>query len=383
VNPAAALGTRLMLMLGPEIAVPAPAPIVEALESVEVQQSSEGRDGFQFTFGLGRGATDVVDYPLLANPLLRPFTRVVVVVIVGAPPRVLIDGFITNHQISATNDPGGSRLTVTGEDARVMMDLRQVPAPYPQMPSNLRVLSILARYALYLGAPPVVIPPLVPDAPLAIEALPVQMDTDLHYVESLASDHDYVFYIEPTEVPMVNIAYWGPENRLSIPQSALSVNLGPATNVESLSFSYDALAPTTVLGMVEEKRTRTPLPVITFASLRPPLAALPALLVQQPHVRSVLAPEPEGGDYVQAYARAQALTNRSTDVVTAEGELDAARFGDLLRARRLVGVRGAGWLLDGFWYVKRVSTRIRKGEIKQSFSLVREGFGSITPVVVP
>ena len=53
------------------------------------------------------------------------------------------------------------------------------------------------------------------------------------------------------------------------------------------------------------------------------------------------------------------------------------------RARRLVGVRGVGFLLDGFYYVQRVTHRIKKGEYKQSFSLVREGLGAIAPVVVP
>jgi hypothetical protein len=180
---------------------------------------------------------------------------------------------------------------------------------------------------------------------------------------------------------MVNVAYWGPENRLSFPQPALSVNLGGDTNVDSLAFGYDALAPTTVLGAFEEKHTRAPLPVVTFASLRPPLAPLPALLVQQPFLRSVFPPDSSPTDPAQAFARAQALTDASTDVVSAEGELDVTRYGSLLRPRRLVGVRGAGFLHDGFWFVRRVTTRIARGQFRQSFSLVREGLGSLTPVV--
>ena len=44
------LGIRMTLWLGPSIAVPAPASIVEALSAVEVTLSDEGRDGFQLTF---------------------------------------------------------------------------------------------------------------------------------------------------------------------------------------------------------------------------------------------------------------------------------------------------------------------------------------------
>ena len=59
------------------------------------------------------------------------------------------------------------------------------------------------------------------------------------------------------------------------------------------------------------------------------------------------------------------------------------RYGDILRPRRLVGVRGAGWMFDGFYYVSNVTHRIKKGEYTQSFTLKREGFGAISPVVLP
>ena len=41
-------------------------------------------------------------------------------------------------------------------------------------------------------------------------------------------------------------------------------------------------------------------------------------------------------------ARAQARMDRSVDAVVAEGELDGARYGGVLRPRGLVGMRGAG-----------------------------------------
>ncbi|RCJ29433.1 hypothetical protein A6770_22135 [Nostoc minutum NIES-26] len=377
------LGTRVTLWLGPTVAVPAPASIVEALTSIEVTQSTEGRDGFQITFTIGRGgALGVVDYPLLANPLLRPFNRVLVQVWLGILPEVIIDGFITNYQVTPSNQPGQSSLTITGEDMRVMMDLREVTQSYP-MPLVARIYIILAKYAIYLGTPPIVIPSPIPDAPPPpVGFIPAQAGTDLAYLEEQAQRCAYVFYVEPTAVPMVNLAYWGPENRLSVPQSALSVNLGAETNVESLNFQYNALSPTTVIGTVTDENTGAMIPVFTFTSSRPPLAVLPAILVQQPNVRTVMADIPEDS-VVQALIGAQAMTDRSRDAVTAEGQLDVMRYGKILKARRLVGVRGAGWLLDGLYYVKRVTHSIKKGEYKQSFSLVREGFGSISPVVIP
>ena len=65
------------------------------------------------------------------------------------------------------------------------------------------------------------------------------------------------------------------------------------------------------------------------------------------------------------------------------GELDALEYGDILRARGLVGLRGVGFSYDGNYYVKSVSHQISKGQYKQRFTLTREGTGSLTPLVVP
>ena len=115
---------------------------------------------------------------------------------------------------------------------------------------------------------------------------------------------------------------------------------------------------------------------MTFVSTRmPPLAAMPALPFQLPNVRTTLLEGAgQGLNVMQAYARAQALTDRSMDsVVTVEGELDALRYGDLL----------TGFTYDGLYYVKSVNHTITKGQYKQRFTLTREGTGSLTPVVIP
>jgi hypothetical protein len=95
--------------------------------------------------------------------------------------------------------------------------------------------------------------------------------------------------------------------------------------------------------------------------------------------------EPNSGlTSIQAYARAQGITDKSVDsVVTAQGELDALRYNNILKPRGIVGLRGAGFTYDGMYYVKSVSHSISKGQYKQRFSLTREGTGAITPVVIP
>lgn len=406
------LGIHFTLMIGPVIAVPAPPVLVESLSAVEVTHSDEGRSGFQLTFQVGRsGPLDLMDFALLANPLLlRPFNRVVMVVTFNVVPRVLMDGVITNVQLTPSNEPGQSTLTVTGEDVSVMMDMEEKIFPWPSAKEDDIVKAIVAQYAQY-AIRPMTSPPIAPNLEPPTRELPVQIGTDLGHIQSLAARHGYVFYIKPGPLPNVSQGYWGPPRRIDLPQKALSVNMGPATNVESINFSNNALAPTLVVGRTQDAETNLPVPVITPPlSTRLPRASQPALLFNQPNVRRRLPPvtpeaaaraapsgEEAGGrsscsqartvqglNLVQAQARAQAIVDSSTDrVVTATGELDALRYDEILEARAVVGLRGAGFSYDGDYDVKSVTHNIRKGEYKQRFTLAREGTGTLTPLVRP
>jgi len=376
------LGIHLTLLIGPTVPIPAPAPLIDALASVEVTHQDDGRSGFQITFQAGRsGLTGLLDYPLLSLPLLKPFNRVIIVVTINVTPRVLIDGIITHQQLSPSDQPGRSTITITGEDVSLMMDLEEKSAEHPAQDETIIANKLILSYAQY-GLIPMVIPPIVVDPPIPIERTPVQQETDLAFLNAMAARYGYVFYIIPGPAPFTNTAYWGPPVRIGVPQSALTVNMGGETIVDSFNVRYNAMGPTLVEGQIQDRLTNQSFPVQTFASLRPPLAAFPAWLVNQPNVRRTQFRE-GGLNVMEAYARAQGQTDSSIDAVVAEGNLDADRYGSLLQPRALVGVRGAGYSYDGFWYVKQVTHSIRVGSYKQRFTLTREGVGSTTPVVVP
>jgi hypothetical protein len=376
------LGIHLTLLIGPTVPVPAPAWLMENLQSVQVNHSDEGQSGFQITFKTGRGGPmGVRDYPVLATPLLRAFSRVVITVTLDARPRVLMDGFITNAQLSASSQPGSSTVTLTGEDLSVMMDMEERTFPYPNQADSTVVQQILGRYAAYgLGFQVQGTPPPKP----LTEKLPAQHGTDLAHIRELAGQHGFVFYLTPGPIPMTSMAYWGPPVRSTRPQRALSVNLGSATNVETIHFQNDHRAPAMVFGKMFEPKTRQTLVVQTLFSTRVPLSSQPALTSHQPYVRKVLPESSQDQNFAEVMSRAQARTDTSTDnVVTASGELDVSRYGDLLEPRGLVGLRGAGYSHDGLYYVKSVSHALRKGEYKQSFNLAREGIGALAPMVIP
>jgi hypothetical protein len=197
----------------------------------------------------------------------------------------------------------------------------------------------------------------------------------------MAARFGFVCYVLPGPRAGSNTVYWGPPVRAGVPQPALNVDLGAETNVEHITFRSDGLAPTRISGTVQDRATDQAVVVRSAASLRPPLSAQPDWLTL-PSVRTTLIRD-SGLTATQALARAQGAADASTDSVTATGTLDALRYGALLTARGLVGLRGAGFTHDGLWYVSRVGHRIRRGEYTQDFTLTRDGSGSTVSAVRP
>ncbi len=369
--------TRLMLLIGPGVPVPAPAVVTDALESVQITSGTD-RSGFQLVFRASKWSP-LLGVMLPAGYLDPITTRVIVIVVVGGIPHVLMDGIVTRHDISPANEPGASTVTVTGEDLSVLMDLVQMPfMRFPAQPAIVRVYAILAKYAAF-GIAPIAIPPVIPDTTSPLDELPSQRGTDLDYLRELAADCGYVFYVEPGPAPGSSIAYWGPDVRIPIPQPALSIDMDAHTNVESMSFNLDGTAKRILVLSVMDpvtKKIPIPLPIPNISVLRPPLGLRPTppAKVEFPSDLGALSP-------TAAISKALGYSFAASDAIRGSGTLDVSRYGRPLRSRMLVGVRGAGLAYDGLYYVNSVTHDLKRGSYKQSFSVSRDGLITNTPLV--
>jgi hypothetical protein len=371
------LGVRLVLWMGKTIPLPAPFEVQDSLLKVEVTNDDENGDGFQLTFSLGKDKS--MDYSLLRSGVLEPFTRIIIGVILGATPEALIDAVVLHHQILPGNDPGTDKLIITGTDVSKMLDLEQKNEKYENQPDSLIVMQLIGSYMQY-GLVPEITP--TTDIPIMIERIPRQHETDLKFVTRLAKRNGFVFYIEPLTFG-ANTAYWGPEKRLGVPQPALTINMGSWTNVNSLHFSLDALSPVSTKGTFVEPITKTSIPIPSLPSLRiPPLAASPLEAKRTVILRNTANQNP-----AQAVVSAVAAVTGAPEAVKGEGELDTLRYGYVLRARKLVGVRGVGTSYGGNYYVSSVKHIIEIGDpqksatYKQEFKIKKEGTGALLPVV--
>jgi len=367
---------HLTLMIGPGVPVPVPRDVLEALTSIQVNAASgDSQSGFELNFAIPK-RSPLQTLFLLSGGAGIPFVRVIIVVTINGTPNVLIDGMMTNHQYEPGG--GGGTLRIQGKDLSTVMTYFDFSGlPYPAMPPAARVLLVVSKYAA-LGIAPVVIPSVVEDLPIPIERIPRQQGKDLDYVQQLARDVGYVFYVEPGPAPGLNFAYWGPEIKVGPPQPALNMDMDAHTNVEQLSFSFDKEQKEMPIVFIQNQATKAPIPIPIpdITPLNPPLGLVPPLPPKLTPLSDTARLSPLG-----AVMKGLAYASQHSDAVSGNGSLDVMRYGRPLKSRQLVGVRGAGDAFDGLYYVKSVTHNIKRGEYKQSFSLARNGLLSTLPKV--
>jgi hypothetical protein len=367
----------LHLLIGPGVPVPVGRDIIDALQSITVTSNTTSASVFQLTFALAPRSPLTTIF-LIGGGAQLPIVRVVVAVTSSGTPDVLMDGVVTNVQLQPGSNGSQSTLTITGEDLSRLMDYIPLDGvPYPAQPANVRVMTMLAKYMAF-GVTPLVIPSFINDVPIPTREIPHHQGTDLAYIRFLANANGYEFYVDPGPLPLQSIAYWGPTIRVGVPQQALNTDMGPSTNVESMSFAFDSESATLPIVMVylQEAHLGIPVPIPNVNPLSPPLAVIPPI-----PKNIVLEPDSVRLSPPQAILKALGKAARTADAAQVTGTLDVTRYGRILKSRKLVGVRGAGLAFDGLYFVKSVVHKLKRGSYKQDFTLVRNGLVSLVPRV--
>jgi hypothetical protein len=368
-------GIQLRLWAGPGIPRPVPPDLANALVAAEVVANAHGTSKFQLRFQLSNRSPLHTLFLLAGSSALNVF-RVIIAVVVSGRTEVIMDGIVTHQQVVPGDSPGRGELVVSGDDLSAAMDWFKLDGvPYPSMPLAARVLAILAKYAV-LGIVPMVVPAVIEAVASANDRIERQQGSDLAYIRYLADQTGYVFYLEPGPVVGANRAYWGPEIKLGEIQPAINVDFDGSSNTDQLNFSYDAENAVQPILYIQDETLKAPIPVPVpdITPLNPPLGLVPPL-----RRREVPMPCTAKLSVGQAALLAMAQSSRQADAVSATGSIDVARYGRVLKPRRLVGARGVGHAFDGLYYVRQVTHQIARGSYKQSFELSRNGLISTLP----
>jgi len=346
--------------------LPLPPPLLQALQKVEVDSSTEIASVFRLRFGLSH--TQFGDWDLLMpqyeEVFFRPLTLVQIRVKVGIDvPRAIINGYITNQKILYDDEGGASAVEITGMDATILMNMTEKVLPWPMPDDGAIAAAVFGQYGI--------VPMVLPTMPFNIDPtdMTVQRGTDIRFLRRLAQRNGFECFVQPQPQSGVDFGYFGPPKNIpGLHEAVLNVKMGAQTNVSEFKVRYDMIKPTLSMAFGVDSMTRAPSAAFSIApvvSPPPTGGSYPwgvPMVVQDATLRAVGGPHPPpmvmaaqtGQMSLPGLAVVnQAISNRSSWAVIAEG-LVGADVG-VLAVGRTVNIRGAGLAFNGAYYVTRVS----------------------------
>jgi phage protein D len=338
--------------------------LVPDLVEIEVEENTSASDVFRMRVALHSrcdGAWNYLDDDRFA--VWRRFSLKA-----GYPGQVqmLIDGYITHVDVGI-GQRGDSYLEVSGMDATAVMDLEEKQRAWPSRADHEIAQEIFSRsYELSHE---------VEDTRFRREettSTTMQTETDIRFLRRLAYRNGFECFVRG------GTGFFRSPDLQGAPQPPLAIEFGGRTTLNSLRVSLDGTAASLVemrrldpVAKSVEHRTRTGSPRRllgrrSLAALRSNLPVGRAFLRRQ----AAASVSDMDGRLREAYEPASGF-------VTIEGEIDSRAYRNVLRARRLVTIKGAGSTFSGRYYVTRVRHTFTVDGYSQQFEASRNGIGVI------
>ncbi len=339
----------------------APAELLAAIQHLEVEEHDSLASIMRLTFAIaiaqGGSRWTVVDddlFPRLAEVALSIKSG-------SADPEPVLTGYVIETRAVFGEEPSTSTMDVVAMDSSVLMNLEEKIKAWPNMADSDIAQSIFGDYNLT---------PVVDTAEPTRqedEVVPIQRGTDMQLLRRLAERNGFDLFIA-SGANGVEGHFHAP--RLDDPpQGVLTVGFGGASNVSSLTVTHDALRPTTAsaaqLAISSQEAQSGEADSVSLADLGG------TSLLEADHPRATLLARTGLVDTAELQTLTQAVVNRSSWAVRADGELNTDHYEGLLRARKPVSVRGVGQTLSGTYYVERVLHSFTQDGYTQQFTLRR------------
>jgi hypothetical protein len=164
------------------------------------------------------------------------------------------------------------------------------------------------------------------------------------------------------------------------PQKLIAVNFGDQTNCRNLRFGADGTASTMARLSFFDALEGQAMSVTALSSGLADLGAQPlstrrGAIEMPPSARIARGHGFHSGTQAAEYAAG--MLRRSTWWVTAQGTLDGAIYGMVLRSRKTVTVKGVGGHYNGVYYVRKVRHQLTMRTYEMSFELGRNAVGRL------
>jgi phage protein D len=341
--------------------------VLAAVSQVDVEDHADLADIMRLAMGIAV-RDDGAGWTVLDGDLFARLRRLTVTVTVGSgQAETLLHAHVVETRADLSSQPGRSMLRVVAMDPSVRMYLEEKVRAWPDMTDADIASAVFGEYGFTAKVEP------TNPARQDDDATTVQRGSDIQFLRQLAGRNGYECYVQVEPASGAVEGHFHPPRVEETPQGVLSVNLGSATNVDAFAARFDMLRPVTVeAGSLDAEDQDEQEVQVDRAALKP-LGKAESGPDDQPRKVLLTGTGLAQAGELQTYA--QAVADESAWALTAEGELDTAAYGGVLRARRPVLVRGAGQRLSGTWYVERVLHTFTADGYTQRFTLRRNALG--------
>jgi phage protein D len=348
---------------------PAPGELIDVIQRLEVEDHADMADMVRLSVAIaikdGCGSWNIVDQ----NTFQR-LTKLRISVNVGSgKTEPLIEAYVIQTSADFANQPGQSVLNVVAMEPTVKMNLKETVRAWPNMADSDIAEEIFTGPDYKFGADIDSTQPTRDED----DHTEMQRGTDIQFLQSLAQRNGYECYVELNPESGIVEGHFHKPRLQQSPQGVLTVNMGDATNVNSFQANFDMLQATTAKAANVDVHSSDQQSTDSDSAEDKSLGSASTVPADNP--RQVLISGTGLADTGELQTAAQAEVDRSAFAITAEGEVNTVAYGDVLRAKRPVLVRGAGKQFSGIYYVQRVTHTFTGDGYTQHFSLKRNASG--------
>jgi len=349
--------------------------LYRCIERITVNEDLDVGSSLQVTLTVCRNQDG--SYPRLDDDQLRPWNRVTIVAAFGDHSDVVIDAYISHLHVSADRQRGMLIIQISGVDASYKLNLEEKCKVWTVSDVSGGELTYEAIARAIITDPAYHLRPVLPATPAAgggpLPAV-VQRGTDLRFLRELARRKGYELYARGGDL------HFHPPVLTGTPQKLIAVNFGEETNCDSLTVDVDGTLPTrAVMSRVDPLTGEAE----TVPSTGSELPALGTMTLESLRGASgvpqttVVVRRQTPGTRAQMQDHVNGVLRRNAWFVVARGTLDGLRYGRVLRAHKLVTIKGLGRVHNGNYYVRKVTHTLGARTYSMHFEAGRNALGQL------
>jgi len=341
---------------------PAPPELLDAVQSLDVEDHVDLAGIVRLRIGVAVASSGDA-WSFVDEDMFPRLGRVRVQARVGNAQATLVDAHVVEVRAALDGEPSRSFLDVVAMDATAVMNLEERVRAWPGRSDADVAREVFGEHGLDADVEDT--QPVWDEADSTL----MQRGTDIRFLRGLARRNGFECYVETDPVTDRPTGHFHPPRLDGPPQGILTVGMGAPT-VDHFTVRHHMVGVADAEAHGVDAAT---LEVQDGAAEGSSLKSLGRDEAGKAGRRRVIVDA--GGATEQVETVSQAMRDRTGWAVAAEGRLNTALYGKVLRAKRNVLVRGVGRRFGGTYRVERVlHTFTEEGHV-QHFTLRRNALG--------